>query len=130
MIRLAGITSHLCLVLLLTVSNIHSQILEPEEVYDKVSNSVVTIFAYDNQDIKIGQGSGIIIDTGTVVTNFHVYQGSDRISVSYHGNEFEVDKIIGVDIDKDVIICKTSDRLLPIEVAATNDFRIGERIWF
>ena len=129
MIRLAGITSYLCLVFLLTVSNIHSQILEPEEVYEKVNNSVVTIFAYDNENIKVGRGSGIIIDTGIVVTNFHVYQGSDRISVSHYGNEYEVDKIIGVDIDKDVIICKTSKHLLPIEIAAASDFRIGERIY-
>ena len=118
------------IIILVVFSNIiKSQILEPEEIFERVNNSVVAIVAYDMDDIKMSQGSGIIIDTGLVVTNFHVYQGSEKLRVFHFGKEYDVTRIIGVDIERDVIICQTDNNLLPIEIAQTNEFRIGERIY-
>ena len=95
---------------------IQPQILEPEEIFERVNNSVVAIVAYDLDDIKMSQGSGIIIDTGLVVTNFHVYQGSEKLRIFHCGKEYDVTRIIGVDIERDVIICQTDNVLLPIEI--------------
>lgn len=110
-------------------NTIQPQVLEPEEIFERVNNSVVAIVAYDMDDIKMSQGSGIIIDTGLVVTNFHVYQGSERLKVFHYGKEYEVTRIIGVDIERDVIICQTDSGLLPIEITQANEFRIGERVY-
>ncbi|MCW8805178.1 MAG: trypsin-like peptidase domain-containing protein [Ignavibacteriaceae bacterium] len=114
---------------LVTTTNMFSQVMEPEEIFEKVNNSIVTVFAYDDQDIKISQGSGVIIDTGLVVTNFHVYQGCNKIRIQHYGKEYNINRIIGVDIENDVIICLTDKELVPLEIELANETRIGERIY-
>ncbi len=109
---------------------IYAQILSPEQIYEQVKNSVVTIYAYDKDNFKISQGSGVVIDSNVVITNFHVYEGSERISVYHFGQEYEVERIIGVDIGKDIIICKVEDsELSPFNFVSTNISKIGERIY-
>lgn len=116
-------------IIILYTKLLYPQILEPEEIFAKANESVVAIIAYDVEDIKMSQGSGVIIDTGFVVTNFHVYQGSDKMRVFHLGKDYEVIRIIGVDIERDIIVCQTDNTLLPLEIDASNEFRIGERIY-
>lgn len=61
------------------------------------------------QDTTLGQGSGFIVTPdGKVVTNYHVIEGSDKITVDFaNGEEYEA-KIIGTDEETDLAVLQIS----------------------
>lgn len=58
------------------------------EVFAEVSESVVVIHNYDNQNKLQSLGSGIVITSGHVVTNYHVVEKAGRLTVRYQGKEY------------------------------------------
>ncbi|NQV57091.1 MAG: Do family serine endopeptidase [Rhodospirillales bacterium] len=78
---------------------------------------------------KTGLGSGFIIDKkGLIVTNNHVIDGSDEVSVPLNdGRKFEA-KILGRDEKTDLALLKVeTDKDLPfVEWAASDNVRIGD----
>jgi len=56
--------------------------LEPDQLYEKVSPSIVVVVGYKTANPHSSkQGSGVIIAAGQVVTNCHVIEGADLIYV-------------------------------------------------
>ena len=74
-------------------------------------------------------GSGVIIDedAGYIVTNFHVIDGADEISVTmFDGQQLEA-IIIGSDPEADVAILKIDhDKLTSIPFADSSKLRVGD----
>ncbi len=74
-------------------------------------------------------GSGVVIDAdaGYIVTNFHVIDGADEISVTmFDGRQLEA-KIIGSDSEADVAILKIDhDKLTSIPFADSSKLRVGD----
>ncbi len=74
-------------------------------------------------------GSGVIIDedAGYIVTNFHVIDGADEISITLHdGRQLEA-KIIGSDPEADIAILKVDeDGLVSIPFADSGKLRVGD----
>ncbi len=77
-----------------------------------------------------GLGSGVILSQeGLVVTNNHVIEGADEVSVRLHDDrEFEA-KVVGTDPKSDLAVLQlqgsVSD-LIPIEVGDSSALRLGE----
>lgn len=109
----------------------NSQILDAEQIYKKVNNAVVTIYAYYSEKKILTQGSGVVLnDKGWIVTNYHVYSGSDKLVVKQNGKIIEFTEIIGVDADKDILILKILDKTFPyIAVGNSDDLNIGQKIY-
>lgn len=76
-----------------------------------------------------GLGSGVIIDAkeGYIVTNAHVVQNADEITVSLSdGRDLEAKKI-GEDADSDIALLKVkSEDLTDIKIANSDDLRVGD----
>lgn len=75
-----------------------------------------------------GFGSGVIISTdGYIVTNNHVIDGADEISVTLNDKRTYKAKLIGRDPDTDIAIIKIDEKDLPfIPYGSSNDLKIGE----
>jgi S1-C subfamily serine protease len=78
-----------------------------------------------------GTGSGFLWDDqGHIVTNNHVVDGADRISVVL-GDGSEVDAtLVGVDPPNDLAVLRVDlagSSLIPVELGSSNDLRIGQR---
>lgn len=74
-------------------------------------------------------GSGVIIDAeaGYIVTNFHVIDGADEISITLHDGQQLEAKIIGSDPEADIAILKVeSDGLTSIPFADSGKLRVGD----
>ena len=74
-------------------------------------------------------GSGVIIDAdaGYIVTNFHVIDGADEISITLHDGQQLESKIIGSDPEADIAILKVdSDGLVSIPFADSGKLRVGD----
>lgn len=113
-----------------------AQQITPEEIFQRVSPSVVTVFTQRDEK-NIAQGSGVILnDSGWVVTNFHVFEGGDKLVLS-HGDQLENNTtIIGADKEKDILILRIpkNSPLMPgdamiIKIGNFDSLRIGQKMY-
>lgn len=74
-------------------------------------------------------GSGVIINAknGTVVTNHHVIDGADEITVSMEDGRSYTAELIGSDPDVDIAVLKIdAPKLVDIPVANSDPVRVGD----
>jgi len=84
------------------------------EVFKKTNKSVVWVrnsqlqqnrFSLDVQEISKGMGTGFVWDhSGLIVTNYHVIEKADRVTVVLWNNSTWEAKIIGVAPGKDLAV--------------------------
>ncbi len=112
-------------------SNSYGQSLTAEQIYKKVSNAVVVVYAYNDNDELAAQGSGVVLnDKGYVVTNYHVLSGNSKLKI-LHGKEIVpyVD-IIGIDVEKDILILKVEAKKFPaVKIGDSKSLNIGQRVY-
>lgn len=73
-------------------------------------------------------GSGVIVEAnGYIVTNNHVVQDADEITVTLHNNKTYTAKLIGRDQDFDLALIKIEETKLPyIEFGNSDSVRVGQ----
>ncbi|WP_420795333.1 S1C family serine protease [Legionella brunensis] len=113
------------------------------EIFQKFSPKVVYVHrlatvvnhSYERMQVPAGAGSGIIWDAqGHIVTNFHVINGADNLSVSI-GKLTVPAKVIGAEPRKDIaVLAIRSPKALellksytPFELARTNELLVGQK---
>lgn len=85
-------------------------------------------FNYQNPQPSEGLGSGFIIsEDGYILTNNHVVNGADKVSVrTTEGDIFEAE-IIGTDPGTDIAVLKVDAKKLPVvEFGDSDDLKVGE----
>lgn len=77
---------------------------------------------------KTATGSGVIISTdGYIVTNNHVVEGADELTVTLNDNKEFSARIIGTDKTTDLALIKIDSKNLPaIQIANSDNVKIGE----
>lgn len=77
---------------------------------------------------KEGSGSGVIISTdGYIVTNHHVVDGADELTVTLDDNREFSARIIGTDKTTDLALIKIDGNNLPaITIGDSNELKVGE----
>lgn len=112
-------------------NEISSQSLSAEKIYKKVSDAVVVIYAYDSNNKRSSQGSGVVInDNGYVVTNYHVLAFNDRLEVLHNNEIVPFVDIIGIDVEKDILILKIDEKKFPaIKIGDSKSLNIGQRVY-
>ena len=75
-----------------------------------------------------GSGSGVIISSdGYIVTNNHVVEGADEITVTLNDNKEFSARVIGTDKTSDLALIKIDvNGLTPIAIANSDDIKVGE----
>jgi len=73
-------------------------------------------------------GSGVIISAdGYIVTNNHVVDGADELTVTLNDNKEYSARIIGADATTDLALIKIDSKNLPaIQIANSDDVKVGE----
>ncbi|MCI0333715.1 MAG: trypsin-like peptidase domain-containing protein [Planctomycetes bacterium] len=121
--------------------------LTPEEqtnirVYDGASRGVVNILtrtvSYDRffmlPSPGEGAGSGSVLDKkGHILTNFHVVEGANKISVTLPGGKQAYEgELIGSDPENDIAVLKIdapSEELFPVPVGTSDSLKVGQRVY-
>jgi serine protease Do len=79
-----------------------------------------------------GLGSGFVWDKdGHIVTNNHVVEGADEITVLFADGTSAPGEIAGTDPDSDLAVVKVdlpADRLRPVQVADSTQVKVGELV--
>jgi len=100
---------------------------------EKSIESVVTISSNNGQlnSIKSGGiGSGVIFSKdGYIVTNLHILSGN-AINVRLNNGKNYAASVIGIDDNTDIAVLKitSSDKLNPINIADSENIKIGDRV--
>jgi len=100
---------------------------------EKSIESVVTISSNNGQlgSIKSGGiGSGVIFsEDGYIVTNLHILSGN-AINVRLNNGKNYAASVIGIDDNTDIAVLKitSSDKLNPINIADSENIKIGDRV--
>ena len=103
-------------------------------VLDKVGNAVVAIEVGQQRGQNIygtGAGSGFIIsDDGYVITNNHVVEGADAITVKFADGTSEDATLVGTSATHDVAVVKIADihGATPLKLADTTNLRVGDDV--
>lgn len=122
---------YLFTLILFFTPNIYTQALTAEQIYKKVTNTVVVIHAYDYNNELAKQGSGVVLnDKGYVVTNYHVLAGCDRLEILHNKEIVPYVDIIGIDVEKDILILMIEAKKFPaIKIGDSEKLNIGQRIY-
>ena len=103
------------------------------EIYDRVSDSVVSIVADGGSSRGSGAtGSGFVISAdGTVVTNDHVVENAGQVEVRFDDSSQGVDaEVVGTDPSSDLAVLRVdpddAPPLEPLTLADSDNVRVGD----
>jgi len=101
---------------------------ETEKVFDQVRDSVVTIVSLDEQGQVDGEGSGVVIGPGQVVTNCHVVQDAVALRVRSGDKHFPATVLSG-NIARDLCRLEVKDLTAPsVTIRVSTDVKPGEPV--
>jgi serine protease Do len=122
-----------------------------EQIYSQVNPSVVNIQVSQTVEVTLpalpeipgfqfqvpqgpqtqqALGSGFVWDLqGHIVTNNHVVEGADKITVTFYDGTTVSAEIVGTDPDSDLAVIKVdvpTDQSRPVQVADSTQVKVGE----
>ena len=93
----------------------------------KALPSVVSV--YVSSSYGAGLGSGAVLDTdGNVITNYHVVEGAEQISVTIGGKSYDA-TLVGTDPSSDLAVVHAElngDTVTPIEIGDSDALVVGD----
>jgi len=99
-------------------------------IYNKTRRSIVLISITSNQGG--GQGSGFVYDrAGRIITNNHVVEGADEITVTFTDGTITEASIVGTDPYSDLAVIDVDlepEKLVPVEFASSSNLMVGEQV--
>ena len=105
-------------------------------VVNKVKPAVVRITSEQTQvnqfnqpfDVPAGVGSGVLYDSkGYILTNNHVVEGAQKLSVSLTDGRTMQATLVGADSRSDIAVIKIDGSNLPVAELGTNDsYQVGD----
>ncbi len=122
-------------------SGLTAQEINNIQIFERAHNSVVYVtnskirrnsFNFNIEAIPAGTGTGFIWDKkGHIVTNFHVVQGADKITITLADHSSWEGKVVGATPDKDLALIKIKappERLSPLPTANPKLPRVGTKV--
>jgi S1-C subfamily serine protease len=104
------------------------------KIYENVSDSVVLIhgnFADNSSEV---QGSGFIYNYSgrmVVLTNYHVVQGTTRLSVTFSDGNGYAASVLGTDAYSDLAVVSVdapAEELKPLPMVTSSSLRVGDEV--
>lgn len=103
--------------------------LNPENIYELASNSVVVVMSFEESSDSISQGSGVVIQENTVATNCHVIGDHNATIILFKGEAYFAESVSGNE-SLDYCIVRTSN--LPAtsaQIGSFNTISPGQRVY-
>jgi putative serine protease PepD len=116
-----------------------SESLSVSQIYEQAYKGVVEITATSSQSSPTGgqqeqqgQGSGFVYDSdGHIVTNDHVVEGAQSVSVRFWDGSTYDATVVGTDPSTDLAVIKVdapASKLVPLEVGDSTQLTVGESV--
>lgn len=94
-----------------------------------ITTSITTNF-WGYQTVNAASGSGFIVtDDGYILTNYHVVEDADSITVSMYEGETYDAKLVGYDASNDVAVLKIeAEGLTPVVLGDSDNLNVGDNV--
>lgn len=139
MARTCGFAVTIALATVLSVASM-GQVIELQQaivdVFNSAASAVVHITVrgtaedFMMQPVPVeGSGSGFLYDcSGNIVTNFHVVEGAEEITVSFDRVECCSATIVGLDPSTDLAVIRIAeqDLAVPLQLADSDEVQVGQ----
>ena len=113
-------------------SDSDTRALTRQEICEQVMPSVVYLVNISD-GAAMGAGSGIIMsDNGYILTNAHVVDGADLVSVTFYDGRNTEAQLVGIDVLSDLAVIQISDTsfdltsIQPATFGVSEDLRLGD----
>ena len=107
------------------------------EIYERTASGVVRINATNNSTSSSGStdaalGSGFVIDkAGHIVTNYHVVEGANQVTVSFSNRDTVKAEVVGTDPSSDLAVLRvatSASALTPLPLGNSDIVRVGDGV--
>jgi S1-C subfamily serine protease len=104
------------------------------EIFEKTEASVVqvNVRSVDGRIMPGSMGSGFVYsDDGYIITNNHVIDNAEKVTITFLDGESYIAQIIGTDSDLDLAVLKVktgSTYLHPIPIGDSSQLKVGQEI--
>lgn len=99
------------------------------EVFERVSPSVVVVYALDQAGQATAQGSGVVIEPGVVATNCHVLEGGKAYAVAHNKRRIPA-RLRHADWDRDVCSLSVEGLTTPaVPLGSTRHLKVGQKVY-
>ncbi|MFA4904161.1 MAG: serine protease [Desulfobaccales bacterium] len=103
--------------------------LTASQVYEQVKDSVVVVKAYDQEGKPVGLGSGVMLPSGDVITNYHVAKAGGRYMVG-QGKKGVPASLKAGDPDKDLCLLSAPGLAAkPARLGRAAGLKVGEPVY-
>ena len=111
-----------------------NKIMTPAQVYATnvnatvgITTSITTNF-WGYQTTSAASGSGFILSPdGYILTNHHVIEGSNAITVSFYDGSSKDAELVGYDVSNDLAVLKvTAENLTPVILGDSDNLNVGD----
>ena len=104
--------------------------VKTQSTMQPVFNPWSDFFGYQQQtpQVQMASGSGVIISTdGYIITNNHVVEGADKLSVTLNNNKNYDATVVGRDPSSDIAVIKIDEKNLPAVMwGSSEEVKIGQ----
>ena len=93
-----------------------------------ITTSITTTNFWGYQSSAAASGSGFILsDNGYIITNYHVIEDSNSVTVTtYSGQSYEAE-IVGFDESNDIAVLKIeAESLVPVVLGSSDELQVGD----
>ncbi|MFM2053042.1 MAG: hypothetical protein RL456_1079 [Pseudomonadota bacterium] len=106
-----------------------AQTLTPEQIYARNAPSVWRVSTYDQDNLPIGQGSGVVVAPERVVTNCHVLKGARQVAVRREKDKLAA-RLVMWDVQRDVCQLQVAGLRAPaVALADSARFAVGQDVY-
>lgn len=103
--------------------------LTASQVYEQVKDSVVVVKAYNRKGEPVGLGSGVMLPSGDIITNYHVVNAGVRYMVG-RGTKATPATLKSGDPDKDLCLLTTPGLAAkPVRLGKAAKLKVGEPVY-
>jgi S1-C subfamily serine protease len=115
--------------------------LSVNEIYERAAPGVVRVNSTSNTTSSTGPfstpgqsalGSGFVIDkTGHIVTNYHVVEGADEVTVSFSNRDTVKAEVVGTDPSTDLAVLRvdvSATALTPLPLGNSDKVEVGDPV--
>ncbi len=106
-----------------------SQALAPDQVFDKVKDSIVVVKSFDSKGKIKEQGSGVLLSSGRVATNCHVVASGSSYAV-IQGKQVLPAAFFAGDSEKDICLLDVKNFTgKSAQIGTTKSLKVGAKVY-
>lgn len=103
--------------------------LDPDKLFEKLSPSIWVVTTFDAAEKRLAQGSAVVVEAGTLITNCHVLAKARAVVVRRENIAYGA-TLEHADVERDLCQLQVKNFNSPaVELAPTTGLRVGQRVY-